>query len=479
MNLEFLKEEYEKYLIQNNKNFDDNFFNLFIYRFLKESNYSPLYEKIFLSINGNKYSLDSKDHFGIQYSEKDFKSVSISKSISILNEKDIENLKDLLKIENINNLDDFEDFVKNTLIFHDETNLFEEFLNKFSFSNLEEGLFSIIKLSIKRDKTIKNYFFEEPQDYLYEIVQTKKSYNDLDKLIISYYENTLFDNDDDSCSNRKSLISHVFFERNNNYISKINKEEFYFLCSKDKYLSLLSKNKTLEEFIVSSFPLLLEDIKNIYIPALKIKLKRTNPLENILKECDEIIDKLKTNHEYLFDKNYNINETITKENYLEFQDEVLKSTIDRSNYNIYKSNVVNYGFKFNYSTNLFKVLEIVSELDNINDLKLVSLSNFIYLKDENLLKQSLDKFFDYCSLNKIIISEYYSLPNKEPYFKTIIDDALLKRNDIIYLKSDNFSNEIIKLAKDGNKKITYNQLLDIYNKNENNKSSVNLNKSRI
>lgn len=60
MNFNFLKEEYEKYIKNNNKKFDDNFFNLLIYRFLKESNYNPLYKKLSLFINSNKYALECK-----------------------------------------------------------------------------------------------------------------------------------------------------------------------------------------------------------------------------------------------------------------------------------------------------------------------------------------------------------------------------------------------------------------------------------
>lgn len=480
MNLQFLKEEYEKYIIKNNKKFDDNFFNLLIYRFLKESNYNPLYKKLSLFMNSNKYSLEYKGSIGIQYSEEEFKNTSTSNSISILNKDDVKNLKDLIKIENINNINEFEDFVKNTPIFHEESNSFEDFLKKSSFSTLEEGLFSIIKLSITRNKTLKNYFIEEPQDYLYTIMQTKNIYNDLSRLIIAYYENTLFENEsNNSYSSRNSLINNVFFDKRHDSINKISIEDFHFLCDKDKYLSLLSQNKTLEDFILNSFNLLLEDIKNTYIPSLKLKLKRTTPLEEILSECDDFINNLKKNHSYLFDKNYEINENISKDNHLDLQNEIIRSLIDRVEYNLFKSNIVNDGVKFNYSTNLFKVLEIVSDLNNINDLKFISLSNCIYLKDEELLKKSLNKFFDNCSLNKIIISEYYSLPSKDPYLKSIINDVLSKRNDIIYLKSDNCSNEIINLAKDENKKITYNQLLDIYNKNENNKLSVNLNKSKI
>ncbi len=480
MNFNFLKEEYEKYIKNNNKKFDDNFFNLLIYRFLKESNYNTLYKKLSLFINSNKYSLEYKGSIGLQYSEEEFKNTHSSKSISILNKNDIEILKDLIKIENINNLNEFENFIKKTTIFNEDSNTFDNFLKKFSFSNLEEGLFSIIKLSIERNKTLKNYFLEEPQDYLYTICQTSNNYNDLSRLIIAYYENTLFQNENNnSYSSRNSLINNVFFDTRHDSINKLSTEDFNFLCSKDKYLSLLAQNKTLEDFILNSFNLLLEDIKSIYIPSLKLKLKRTIPLEDILSECDDFMNNLKKNHSYLFDENYEINENISKDNHLELQNEIIRSLIDRVEYNLFKSNIVNDGLKFNYSTNLFKVLEIISDLNNINDLKFISLSNCLYLQDEELLKKSLNKFFDHCSINKIIISEYYSLPSKDPYLKNIIDDVLSKRNDIIYLKSDNFSNEIINLAKDENKKITYNQLLDIYNKNENNKLSVNLNKSKI
>lgn len=451
MNLNTFKNELKSYLEDKNISYNSDLLTFSLFEFLKNSNFKNLFKDIKVYQNEGKVTLSwTKDeHF--YYSDKldSFDRVKPYNSNDIFKNQDLYFLNYLKNVLQSEDYKTFINFCKDDILkITDIEESIHSYHKKFFNNDLLENLIYLMK---QLNENVEEKNFEDYTSILFETFSNNNKKILKNMISLHFTDRFLKNNSTNLTSESIDYFLLYHFEDTNIHLKdNFSIDDINILLDDNDYLKLLLNSNTKEEFIDKSFPILIKDIENKFSKNIDLLIKRIKTEENLYLDVEEFNNIIKQKYAYMFEKEKIHEFMYINESYVEFNKNKFGLSLYNLGYTILKTKIIeDENITFNYETDCFPVMQIYSSFEDYNGCKIICPNNFIYLNDKELLKESFDKYFEYCLANNYIVNPTYKVRmNSDKLFIEAFNESLAKYPELIVAHHSNDFNNILKIIKE-------------------------------
>lgn len=423
MNILKIKEEFEKYIKNNNIKYSSNLFTLSIYNILKNSNYGKIIKNIELKQNKNNISISVIDDIDLIFNDTNNSFINVSKhdNTNLFNKKNEEFLNFVKDSLFIDNYQDLKNFCSNENF---KSILSEDLYNNvktISSSEIESNYIYYMQsiyyfFNTSEEDKIKG-FGEINEDTLftdYCFLITSLTPKHLDQIIKLNFkednEKLLFDNEFLNPKLEK-LVSIYISNFIQIAVDNIKIKDLKIFLNEEDLLRILIDSKSKEDFLNKSFPILNKIIKEDLISVIDLQIKRNSSIYELYLEAENFEKEFKKLYPDLYRENIELEELIEKNKNISNLD-FLEIGFPKAfiNHNVLKTSILKDNNIFsNYFLSELPILQIYSDFDDLNGNTVINPKNFIDTGNEELITEAFIKYFNYCEKNNYIVNPSYKI----------------------------------------------------------------------